>query len=226
MKRSEINKILRESLSFIRQIGFPLPPFAYWSPKDWESKGPEYDEIRDNMLGWDVTDFGMGEFRRIGLVCFTLRNGNLSLRKYTKSYAEKLLILNEGQASPFHFHWKKMEDIINRGGGSVLVQLYDATEKGELAQTPIRISKNGENRMGAAGTIIHLSPGESVTIPPMQYHKLWGKDSSGRTLLGEVSSVNDDQVDNRFLENIQRFPSIREDELPLHLLANEYPRAS
>jgi len=92
MKRSEINKIMREAVSFISKRRFVLPPFAYWSPRDWKNKGHEYDEIRDNMLGWDITDFGSGNFSKIGLLMFTLRNGNFNLKKYTKPYAEKFQI--------------------------------------------------------------------------------------------------------------------------------------
>ncbi|NLO74493.1 MAG: D-lyxose/D-mannose family sugar isomerase, partial [candidate division WS1 bacterium] len=58
MKRSEINQIIREGLEFCQEMKFCLPPFALWTPEDWTTRGHEYDEIRDNMLGWDVTDHG------------------------------------------------------------------------------------------------------------------------------------------------------------------------
>ena len=67
MKRSEINKIMRDAIEFIDEMKFKLPPFAYWSVEDWATKGKEYDEIRDNMLGWDITDFGSGDFLKIDL---------------------------------------------------------------------------------------------------------------------------------------------------------------
>ena len=51
----------------------------------------------------------------------TIRNGNRAMQdKYPKVYAEKLLYMKEGQYSPNHFHWYKTEDIINRGGGTLL----------------------------------------------------------------------------------------------------------
>ena len=78
MKRSEINKIMRDAIEFIDEMKFKLPPFAYWSVEDWATKGKEYDEIRDNMLGWDITDFGSGDFLQIGLLMFTIRNGNFN----------------------------------------------------------------------------------------------------------------------------------------------------
>lgn len=224
MKRSEINRIMREAVLFIKRKGFALPPFAYCSPKNWENRGHEYDEIRDNMLGWDVTDYGSGNFYEIGLLMFTLRNGNFNLKKYTKPYAEKLLIVEEEQIVPFHFHWSKMEDIINRGGGNLLVQLYNSSSEEKLAETPVQISKDGKNYTAPASTIVRLAPGESITLFPKVYHKFWGEKGTGKTLLGEVSSVNDDRTDNCFLEKVGRFPSIEEDELPLYLLATEYPK--
>lgn len=222
MKRSEINKILKESLSFVERMNFHLPPFAHWSLDDWKSKGEEYDEIRDNMLGWDITDFGRGDFYREGLVLFTIRNGNLNIKKYKKPYAEKILIVREEQITPFHFHWSKMEDIINRGGGTVLIQLYNSTEDGDLADTPVLISMDGRNYTVPAGTTVRLTPGESITLFPGVYHKFWGEKEKGLTLLGEVSSVNDDNIDNRFLEKTGRFPEIEEDEPPFRLLVIDY----
>lgn len=43
-------------------------------------------------------------------------------------------------------------------------------------------------------------------------------------ILGEVSMVNDDRRDNRFLRPQSRFSEIEEDTDPLHLLCNEYAR--
>ena len=86
MKRSEINKLMRESVEFLDQMNFKLPPFAFWSPEEWAAKGHEFDEIRDNMLGWDITDFGSGDFNHTGLFLFTLRNGNSANGKYTKPF--------------------------------------------------------------------------------------------------------------------------------------------
>lgn len=226
MKRSELNQIMRKGVEFIKKMGFALPPFAYWSPDEWKTKGHEYDEIRDNMLGWDITDFGSGDFHKIGLLLFTIRNGNFNNSKYIKPYCEKLLIVEEEQVTPFHFHWNKMEDIINRGGGNLLVQVYNSTEDEKLDETtPVTISTDGRNYTAPAGTIVRLTPGESITLPPRMYHKFWGEKGTGTVLVGEVSKVNDDRVDNRFLNHEGRFPAIEEDEEPLYLLCTEYPPA-
>jgi D-lyxose ketol-isomerase len=215
---------MREACDFLESRRFLLPPFAYWGRKEWRSKSDEYREIVDCMLGWDITDFGSGDYDRVGLLMFTLRNGRYSDAGYAKPYAEKVLIAREEQITPFHFHWKKMEDIINRGGGNLLVQLYDSAEDGEFARTPVRVSMDGRNFLVDAGTVLRVRPGESITLPSGQYHKFWGEKGTGTVLLGEVSKVNDDTSDNRFHDKIGRFPEIEEDEEPLYLLYTEYPK--
>ena len=173
MKRSEINKIILENIDFINKMNFKLPKFAYFTPEEWADKGSEYDEIRENMLGWDVTDYGHGDFRNIGLFLFTIRNGNIN--KPGKSYAEKLLISDEDQYSPMHFHHNKMEDIINRGGGNLIVEVYNATEDDQLADTDVTVFIDGHTETVPAGTKIRLTPGESITLPQRQYHAFWAE---------------------------------------------------
>lgn len=224
MKRSEINQIMKDAVEFAGGMKFLLPPFAYWNAKDWEDKGEEYDEIRDNLLGWDITDFGSGDFKKVGLLMFTIRNGNFNNTKYIKPYAEKLLIADENQVTPYHFHFKKMEDIINRGGGNLLVKLYNSTPEGEFDTTPVMVSKDGRNYEVPAGTIITVAPGESITLACGVYHSFWGQEGCGKVLIGEVSKVNDDRVDNRFYEPVGRFPAIEEDETPWFTLSMDYPQ--
>lgn len=223
MKRSELNQIMNNAVEFIDKMNFKLPPFAFWSPEEWCEKGHEYDEIRDNMLGWDITDFGFGEFSKIGLLMFTVRNGNFSDKKYTKPYAEKLLIVEDKQVTPYHFHWSKMEDIINRGGGDLVVKVYNSTEDGKFSDTDVDIYMDGRHFTVRAGDTVRLGVGESISIQTGMYHSFWAE--GGKALIGEVSKVNDDRVDNRFYEPTGRFPEIEEDEAPLYLLGNEYPAA-
>jgi D-lyxose ketol-isomerase len=225
MKRSEINTIIQSADNFIREHGFHLPPFAYWTPQDWTKKGEEVAEIVQNHLGWDITDFGQGDFAKSGLVLFTIRNGSPENweTKQGKLYAEKMLLVEVDQVTPFHFHWTKMEDIINRGGGNLAIQLFNATPEGEHdRERPVRVQTDGCWRTVEAGGIIELTPGESITLVPYLYHKFWGTGS--RVLVGEVSMVNDDNADNRFYEPLARFPDIDEDVPPLYLLVNDYAR--
>jgi len=223
MKRSKINAILKETIDFLNKMNFKLPPFAYFTPEEWKNKGQEYDEIRNSMLGWDITDYGHGDYEKIGLFLFTFRNGNLKDKDNKKTYAEKLLISKENQYSPMHFHWNKMEDIINRGGGNLMIEVYNATDKEGLADTPVTVTIDGCKKTVPAGTVLRLTPGESITLPPYQYHAFWAEEGHGTALIGEVSMVNDDNADNRFFEPQGRFPSIEEDEAPLYPLCNEYP---
>ncbi len=223
MKRSEINKAIKEMEALAAKNGFALPPFCNWTPEEWETKGEEYDEIRDNMLGWDITDYGLGDFDKVGFALITLRNGNQNNPKYKKIYAEKLLMLKEGQHSPMHFHWKKSEDIINRGGGTLIIHVYNDKE-GELDDTDVLVNADGRSYYVKAGTGVLLHPGESITLWPHQYHDFDVVEGTGDVLIGEVSMCNDDNADNRFYEPVGRFPKIEEDEEPYRLLCNEYPR--
>jgi D-lyxose ketol-isomerase len=225
MKRSEINRLIREAEGFFAERRFALPPFARWTPEEWRSMGHEADEIRARKLGWDLTDFGSGDFMSLGLLLFTLRNGDVR-DPDAKRYAEKVMIVREGQVTPWHFHWSKTEDIIVRGGGRLVVELANATEdESALADTEVVVSTDGVvRRVEPKGRVV-LAPGESITLTPRLYHKFYGEAGSGAVLVGEVSSVNDDATDNRFLEPVGRFPEIDEDEDPWRLLCTEYPPA-
>jgi D-lyxose ketol-isomerase len=215
---------MTEADAFIRSHGFHLPPFAYWTPEAWRARGPEAREIVQKKLGWDITDFGAGNYAKLGLFLFTLRNGDLDAlgRGKGKLYAEKLLIVDVDQVTPFHFHWLKTEDIINRGGGRLLVKVHNATPDEQLADTPVTVSTDGVVRTVPAGSVVALGPGESITLQPYCYHEFWGEGS--RVLVGEVSTVNDDSADNRFLAPVGRFPDIAEDAAPTFLLVNDYAR--
>ena len=226
LKRSQINSSIDLAIDTFRKHSISLPDFAYWSAKDWATKGHEANEIRDCMLGWDVTDFGQGDFTRIGRTLFTLRNGSLRRPGYTKSYAEKLILDPEGQRSPAHFHRTKMEDIINRAGGVILVQLTKAGADNKPAQESFPIHVDGIVRQLNPGDLVRLEPGQSVCIPPRTIHQFWGEDGSGLTVSGEVSSLCDDHEDNFFLEPSARFPEIDEDEERRYFLCNEYPDIS
>ena len=227
MKRSEINAALREMEAMIQEYRFALPPFCHFTPEEWQTKGHECDEIRENMLGWDITDYGLGDFDKVGFSLITLRNGNLSMPdKYTKTYAEKLLYIKEGQYSPMHFHWNKMEDIINRGGGTMLIRVYNATPDEDLDKVnPVHVHMDGVEYIVPAGTQVRVAPGQSISIQQYMYHDFEVEPGTGPVLIGEVSQCNDDNTDNRFYEGVGRFPAIEEDEPPYRLLCNEYPAA-
>ena len=227
MKRSEINAALREMEAMLREYRFALPDFCHFTPEEWNGKGHEYDEVRDNALGWDITDYGLGRFDEVGFSLITLRNGNHAMpERYPKTYAEKLLYIKEGQYSPMHFHWSKMEDIINRGGGTVLIRVFNSLPDEEIDRvSPVTVHVDGCESVVPAGTQVRLRPGQSICITPYLYHDFEVEPGSGPVLLGEVSQCNDDEHDNRFNPPVGRFPAIEEDEPPYRLLCSEYPKA-
>jgi D-lyxose ketol-isomerase len=220
MKRSEINQILKNAKGFMARKQFMLPPWAYWSLADWKKNRENTREIISNMLGWDITDFGSGDFNTRGLFLFTIRNGKFNADK--KPYAEKIMIVEENQETPMHYHWKKMEDIINRGGGNLVIELYNSAPDGKFEMTPVQFKTDGILRSVEAGGKVVLTPGESICLEPGMYHRFYGEPGKGRILVGEVSMVNDDTSDNRFFDTIGRFPVIEEDAEPLHLLVSDY----
>lgn len=222
MKRSEVNKIITSFAGFLKENSFFLPEWAFWSPGDWKGKYSICSEIVDNKLGWDITDFGSGDFTRTGLSLFTIRNGSWELKD--KMYCEKIMMAGEEQETPMHFHWNKSEDIINRGGGNLVMELYRATDSDGMSDEPVEVSIDGVLTTVKAGDVLILKPGQSICLKPRVYHRFYGEKGHGRVLIGEVSMVNDDANDNRFFESIGRFPDIVEDVPPLHLLVNDYPR--
>ncbi len=227
LKRSEINAALRELEAMCARERCYLPPFCSFSPEYWETLGPEYDEVRDCMLGWDITDYGLGDFDKVGMSLITLRNGCRSMPdSYPKVYAEKLLYLKEGQYSPNHFHWYKTEDIINRGGGNVLIRVHNSRPDESVDRLgEVTVHMDGRIFSVPAGTQLRLTPGESIHIPQLLYHDFEVEPGTGAVLLGEVSQCNDDTADNRFNPPVGRFPAIEEDEPPYRLLCSEYPKA-
>lgn len=226
MKRSEINAIIRESDKFIRSFGYVMPPFAYWPPEELKARtSSDAKAILDARLGWDITDYGQGKFDELGLFLFTTRNGNQEDLKKGGGmlYAEKIMISREKQLSPMHRHIVKAEDIINRGGGTLVLELFNSKEDGSVDEnTDVEVATDGRIVRQKAGGLLKLQPGESVTLLPGNWHAFWGE--GGDVLIGEVSTVNDDLTDNIFREPIGRFSNIEEDEAPLHLLVSDYDK--
>jgi D-lyxose ketol-isomerase len=222
MKRSRINVIMSEADEMMRRFGFTLPPFAYWTPDEFRSR-TDARRIVEARMGWDITDYGQGRFDAMGLFLFTLRNGALADLERGRGmvYAEKLLISRADQISPMHTHVIKSEDIINRGGATLAVELYGSDDAGHFAEDKGGMVRcDGIERPFAPGEILKLAPGESVTLMPGDWHAFWGE--GGDVLIGEVSTVNDDVTDNIFRETIGRFADIDEDEAPKHLLVSDY----
>lgn len=221
MKRSTVNNAMKEALALFSEYKISLPDFLFVPPCEWKNKGDEVAEIIENELGWDITDFGLGQFDKKGLFLITLRNGSQqNQQKYPKPYAEKLMVVKENQVTLMHYHWYKIEDIINRGGGDLVIKLYNSTEDNKLANTDVVVSIDGVRNVFPAGHIVRLKPGQSITLTHGLFHSFWAE--GGTVIVGEVSMCNDDANDNCFYEPVGRYSEIEEDEAPLYLLCNEY----
>jgi len=227
MKRSQINGAIEHAINMLEKENLKLPQFAYWDVNEWKTHKNELDNIKKIMLGWDVTDFGLGDFEKKGAVLFTIRNGHWEDTNAGTPYAEKLIFLKDKhpQEITYHFHRAKTEDIINRGGGILELQLYNSHPDDSLDdESDIYVKMDGFIRKLPAGSIIEIEKGGSITLQPGLYHRFCPKKGHGDLIIGEVSSINDDTKDNIFLSPSDRFVDIIEDEPIAYLLCNEYQK--
>lgn len=206
-------------MEFFTQHGFILPPFAFYSAVQWHEKHECGQEISDLQLGWDITSFGTDDFEHTGLLLFTLRNGSTQDMKYPKTYAEKIMMVLERQLTPCHFHWHKREDIINRGGGNLILEVWQSDHTQKLSDRPFDVSIDGMTRHCRPGGKVVLHPGESICLEPYLAHCFYAE--GGAVMVGEVSSVNDDGCDNCFIAGQPRFDQIIEDEEIKYFLASD-----
>ena len=122
-----------------------------------------------------------------------------------------------------HYHIRKTEDIINRAGGILCVQVYAKGEDGKIDETqPVVLYRDGERYEATAGEVIEITNGNSITLTPYVYHRFYTKKGTGDLIIGEVSKINDDNLDNVFANPQERFCAIEEDEPKYRLLVNEY----
>ncbi|MEG0630699.1 MAG: D-lyxose/D-mannose family sugar isomerase [Christensenellaceae bacterium] len=223
MKRSLINQSIKRSIEAINKGNLKLPDFAYLSFSEWQNKKKEIDVVQKTMMGWDVTDFGNEDFDNLGAVLFTIRNGDEKDTSIGTPYAEKLIVLRPNQRLPIHMHIKKSEDIINRGGADFEIKLYNTAKDGGVDyETEVEVYCDGFKRTVAPGEIIRITKGNSITLKPYCYHSFWGAAGAEDAVIGEVSSINDDNDDNCFAEKVNRFSKVDEDEAILCPLCNEY----
>lgn len=224
MRRGEINEILLEGDRFIRSFGYVLPPFANWTPDELKARvAADAAAVRSRRLGWDITDYGQGRFAELGLVLFTLRNGLTEDLRSGRGmlYAEKVMISRRNQLSPMHRHVTKAEDIINRGGGRLVLELFSSAADGTIdPEASVQVMTDGATRTIAAGGFLKLDPGESVTLMPGTWHAFQAEGAD--VLIGEVSTVNDDLSDNIFRDPVSRFADVMEDTQPMRLLVSDY----
>ena len=225
MKRSEINYSIRWAEDLCKKHHITLPDFSRFTSSQEEIKKTERENIVKAMLGWDITDFGSGDFACCGAVLFTVRNGNIYQPNVGTPYAEKYIFLKDGkqQEIPMHYHIRKTEDIINRAGGILCVQVYAKGEDGKPDKNQsVIVYRDGERYEAKAGEVIEITNGNSITLTPYVYHRFYTKIGTGDLIIGEVSTINDDNIDNVFAKPQERFCAIEEDAPIYRLLVNEY----
>lgn len=215
MKRSAINAALTEARATCAAHQFKLPRWADWTLADHRANAEQSRFLTERQIGWDVTDFGSGDFARRGLALLCIRNG-IQGDVAERPYAEKLLFVGEDQETPFHCHKVKLEDIIVRGGGNLMVEF---TAQGSIPgwEQP-RIDGLAVDPFAGP---IRITPGNSITIPRGLQHRFYGEVGHGPVFVAEVSQCNDDRGDNFFLEPLGRFSTVAEDETVLWPLWNE-----
>lgn len=223
MYRSEINACISQAKQLFDAISFKLPYWAHYSPEQWQAEPDLARWCRTHQMGWDVTDYGEGRFMERGLTLFCLRNGILR-QPGEVPYAEKIMVVGENQECPWHYHKVKMEDIIVRGGGRLVVELCNRSEDGTKdTVNDVHVRTDGKMNVIPAGAKLVLEPGQSVTLSRSLFHRFYGKVGHGPVIVGEVSQVNDDLTDNYFFDCDARFSEIEDDVAPIHPLWNELP---
>jgi D-lyxose ketol-isomerase len=221
MKRSVVNSAIDWAIDLLERENWRIPAYAYWTPEDWKNNREQCGTIQKVMNGWDVTDYGLGTFEVVGGVLYTIRNGLLDGTAGTP-YAEKLLLFRPGQSLPTHFHYTKTEDIINRAGGNMWIELFNSNPDGEIdTESPVAVYMDGIRYVVGPGERLILIKGQSITLTPGLYHR-FGATDDGELVAGEVSSINDDNIDNRFNPEMPRYVEIEEDEPARYVLCNEY----
>lgn len=179
MKRSEVNRAVNAARSVFERHHWALPP----EPR------------------WDVTDFGLGNFKKSGLILINLAE--------EPEYCEKLMYAFENQVTPLHTHKKKKEDIIVRWG-KLCLELWSGLPAESKPGKEFDVQINGKPRKVKNGEHVFLNGGERVTLTPGIYHAFWPV--TDECIIGEVSTANDDLNDNFFVDpNIGRFSVMVED---------------
>lgn len=188
MKRSEINQLIHAASVCYVKFGWTLPPHPRW----------------------DVTDFGLGDWKHFGLVLVNLAE--------EPEYCEKLMYAQIGMTTPAHCHKKKKEDIISRWG-VLRVKVWAGVPQESQGQR-FEIKVNGAMRTITSGEFIDLPAGSRVTLVPGVYHEFFPV--TDECIIGEVSTANDDQHDNFFINpDIGRYPHVEEDQPPIVTLISD-----
>lgn len=224
MKRSFVEARIEAMLAMSERHGVKLPPFALWSDAEYRDDPVAARRIAERGLGWNVVEFRPGAFAQEGLTAFTLRMGDWRGLQAGRGrlYAEKALLAEDKQRTPYHYHIVKTEDIVNRGGARFVIELCKVDRSGARLKDRFRVVKDVTNFDLGPGDQVRLEPGESLTLEPFVAHAFWAE--GGATLAGEVSLANDDGTDNYFLPPLKPPAPIEEDHSRRYVTVQDHAR--
>ncbi|MBZ0186983.1 MAG: D-lyxose/D-mannose family sugar isomerase [Candidatus Obscuribacterales bacterium] len=184
MKQSEVNQLCLDAAECFKRQHWALPPKAEW----WAS------------------DFGLGDYRKAGLVEVLLAN--------EPEYCEKIMYARAGMVTPTHTHNEKKEDIICRHG-TLRITLWSGNPQKDTPDGPIEIKINRQTETRQSGVPFDLSAGSRITITPGIWHKF--EPVSEECLIGEVSTFCDEETDNIFADSkVDIFQEPEADEKPAY----------
>jgi D-lyxose ketol-isomerase len=165
MKQSEINELLKEAADAMKKHNWVLPPEPEWS----------------------ATDFGLGDYRKTGLVEVLLAN--------EPEYCEKIMYAREGMVTPAHTHYEKKEDIIVRHGTLRITLWAKNPNEGEVkGSVQVKINRKMEEHQ--SGVPFELHAGSRITLTSGIFHEF--APTGGYALIGEVSTFCNEETDNIF----------------------------
>jgi D-lyxose ketol-isomerase len=224
MKRSFMDARIEAMLTMCERCGARLPPFALWREEDYRADPAAAARIFEGGLGWSVVEFQPDQFAELGLTLFTLRMADWRQLSHGRGrlYAEKALLVEAGQRTPHHYHIVKSEDIINRGGAKLVVELFKVDRGGAPLKEKLRVLKDVKSLELSPGAHVTLEPGESLTLEPFVAHAFWAE--GGATLGGEVSLANDDRTDNYFLSALPPPAPVDEDAPRRYVTVRDLPK--
>ncbi len=169
MKRSAVNKAVKDALAFFDKHHWHLPPEPCW----------------------DVTDFGLGNFDTYGLVLINLAEED--------EYCEKLMYARKGMKTPCHAHKKKKEDIIVRNGKMAIQVWQEEPGQGNNKEKiSIKINGNWQSVPSGdiitldSGQRITLTPGIYHEFYPLSEECIIGEVSTANDDLHDNFFINPD----------------------------------
>ena len=133
--------------------GMTVPlPLAHWTAEDFAKAAATARYLRDHQMGRDVTDFGCGTFP--GAASPSSACATAFRATQQQALCGEALDRRRGTGDADDRHRVKMEDIINRAGGVLMLEFAHADTGGNVTNTPVVVHVDGA-RLGPVGELPH-----------------------------------------------------------------------